>query len=355
MIDRKPSVSLQTPERYLDTLMNQVSRSFALVVPNLEEPLRHYTATAYLLCRAVDNIEDCTQPFAWKEARFAEFQRLLATPDLAPQILSQWSQLDWPGLSIAEEQMMGLDGGVLLWQIYGAIPGTARSIMRPWISSMASGMIEFTDPDRANTFVSRNDLRVLARESDYNRYCYYVAGTVGHMATELVIDHYGINGSLAASLIANSEACGRGLQKTNIVKDFARDLQRGISYLPDQWLQEANHGPLSLQGAPVGWKHRVIDDVLGELRDATDYVLDLPYSARGYRMASLLCLLPAYQTLLQAAQRQNRLFTPDHNVKISRLAMAKCNQDAKALVADNDAVMDYGRCIEQAVAESFAA
>ena len=94
MIFQNTSVRSQTPEQYLNTLMKQVSRSFALVVPNLEEPLNHYIATAYLLCRAVDNIEDCTQPFAWKEARFAEFQDLLEAPDLAPQILSRWSQLD---------------------------------------------------------------------------------------------------------------------------------------------------------------------------------------------------------------------------------------------------------------------
>ena len=47
---------------YLAARMNEVSRSFALVVPSLEEPLDHYMATAYLLCRVADNIEDCGQP-----------------------------------------------------------------------------------------------------------------------------------------------------------------------------------------------------------------------------------------------------------------------------------------------------
>ena len=185
--------------------------------------------------------------------------------------------------------MMGLDGGLPLWQIYAETPEAARARMRLWLSSMASGMIEFTDPDQVHGFVNRDGVRMLARESDYNRYCYYVAGTVGHMATELAIGHYGFNASVAGSLIANSEACGRGLQKTNIVKDFARDLARGISYLPDQWLQEADYAPLSLLGAPLAWKRHVIDDVMGELRVATDYVLALPYSARGYRMGRPAC------------------------------------------------------------------
>jgi hypothetical protein len=67
----------------------------------------------------------------------------------------------------------------------------------------------------------------------------------------------------------------------------------------DQWLMEVEYAPLSLQSAPVAWKHQIIDDVMGELCDATDYVLSLPYSVRGYRLASLLRLLPAYRTMLQ--------------------------------------------------------
>jgi phytoene/squalene synthetase len=42
-------------QQYLTAAMNNVSRSFALVVPCIEEPLRDYFATAYLLCRVVDN------------------------------------------------------------------------------------------------------------------------------------------------------------------------------------------------------------------------------------------------------------------------------------------------------------
>ena len=43
---------------YLAQCMDDVSRSFALVVRVLEEPLRYQLAAAYLLCRVADNIED---------------------------------------------------------------------------------------------------------------------------------------------------------------------------------------------------------------------------------------------------------------------------------------------------------
>ena len=64
-----------TEKQYIENQLEKVSRSFALVIPTLEEPLNYYMATAYLICRVVDNIEDCTQSSAWKERRFQEFQQ----------------------------------------------------------------------------------------------------------------------------------------------------------------------------------------------------------------------------------------------------------------------------------------
>jgi farnesyl-diphosphate farnesyltransferase len=333
-------------KNYLDDMMSKVSRSFALVVLNLEGPLNITMAAAYLICRVVDNIEDCAQTLAWKEQRFQEFHRLIEEPGGAPQILAAWNRESWPGLTQDESEMMGEDGGLSLWEIYAQIPARSRSIIRRWTSEMADGMLRVEDPDQHPLLENRGGVRVLAAESDYNEYCFYVAGTVGHMATELVVAHYGLAEDVATRLLATCEACGRGLQKTNIVKDFAEDLGRGISYLPYTWHREADDAPLSLAGAPVQWKKKVIGDVVRELHDATEYVLALPYDAAGYRMASLMSLLPAYQTLLLAARRHDTLFTAAHHVKISRATMARCQRDAHSMLADNDAVRRYSRRLE---------
>ena len=219
---------------------------------------------------------------------------------------------------------------------------------------MADGMLLNEDPDRHILLENRHGVRVLAAESDYNAYCFYVAGTVGHMATELSVIQYGLSEKVAGLLAATCEACGRGLQKTNILKDFAEDLGRGISYLPYTWHQQANEAPLSLAGAPPAWKRKIIDDVVQELHVATEYAQALPYSATGYRMASLMSLLPAYQTLLLAAKRQETLFTPKHEVKISRQTMVKCQWDAKSMLRRNDAVGQYSRRMEDEIQRVLA-
>ena len=340
---------------YLTVTMDRVSRSFALVVPWLEDPLQDYVTTAYLLCRALDNIEDCAQPLNWQKQRFAEFSALLCDPASAASQLAEWESRSWPGLSADERKLMTLEGGLPLWLIYSTFPPRTRAILRNWIEVMAKGMESALDTTQTQTVVVRGDVRVLATPDAYNDYCYSVAGTVGGLGTELVIDHYGLSGSVAESLLAGSEACGRALQKTNVLKDFAEHLARQICYLPDEWLREIDHAPLRLAGAPRAWIQDVIGDILGELRCATSYVLDIPQQAAGYRIASLMCLLPAYETVLSAARRRTELFTAGHQIKIERATMARCIQAAVALATDDVAIRRLSQDLEQATLEALEA
>jgi farnesyl-diphosphate farnesyltransferase len=334
--------------------MSKVSRSFALVVPWLEEPLQEQIASAYLLCRTLDNIEDCGQPLAWQQARFAEFKQMLAEPARAQVMLYQWERLSWPGLSPEEAELMTLEGGMPLWLIYASFPDSVRAMCQYWISRMADGMASILGTAQA-TSTRHGNIHLLATVDAYNEYFYHVAGTVGGLGTELMIAHYRLSGTVSEHLLDGSKACGRALQKTNIIKDFAEDLARNVCYLPAEWLREIDYQPLTLAGAPSAWCYAVIQDVLNELRRATDYVLSIPTEAMGYRIASLVCLLPAYQTMITAAQCQPQLFTRGHQVKITRDKMVRCLHEATSVAADNDAVADLSRQLEQAVHTAFSA
>lgn len=333
--------------------MSRVSRSFALVVPWLEEPLQQQMATAYLICRTLDNIEDCAQSRAWQKARFAEFTGLLAEPAHAPLILSQWETYTWPGLSPDEAALMTLEDGLPLWLIYATFPDPVRAIFQHWISLMAVGMESVLDPQQTTSLTMYGDVRLLSTVRAYDEYCYYVAGTIGGLATELVSDHYQLTAHERAQLLEGSKACGRALQKTNIIKDFVEDLKRQVCFLPDEWLREIDYMPLRLAGAPAEWTYVVLKNVLDELRAATAYVCAIPATAAGYRISSLVCLLPAYQTLLSTAQQQPCLFTQGHQVKIARETMARCLHDAVSMAPDNDAISAYCHQLEQAISTAF--
>jgi hypothetical protein len=92
---------------------------------------------------------------------------------------------------------------------------------------------------------------------------------------------------------------------------------------------------------------------MDELRDSFSFILALPYQAKGFRLASLLCALPACQTILKAASNQDKLFTPEHDIKISRVTFYKCIHDANSMVTSNEAIMKYKENIEEQFERAF--
>jgi len=344
----------ENQENYLNVWMNEVSRSFALVTPCFEKPLDNVMSLSYLMCRVVDNIEDCIQPMSWKRLRYIEFSRLLKEPSNAQEVLAGWGALDWPGLTADETKMMNIEDGRALWQIYAQLPEKIQSIIGYWCSVMAKGMEDTENPDRPPSFVNHSGVHVLAGVSDYNLYCYYVAGTVGRMTTELVASYYGLSYQVTNDLSELSVACGRGLQKTNIIKDFPKDLARGMCYLPSEWMQKVMYSPLTLEGAPKEWKLRVLKDVLTELDHFVSAITILPQDLLGYRLACLMCILPALQTIFKAARSQDKLFTPDHNIKISKITFLGCIRDAQLMASNNEAIMRYSHKVESEIYREFS-
>ncbi len=132
-------------KNYLEEFMNKVSRSFALVTPCFEELLDAFMSTAYLIFRVADNIEDCQQPLGWQQARFADFKKLLLEPSFAPDILSSWSNENWSGIAPDHKQLMTLENGLMLWQIYELIPRVAQVIIGKWACTMIEGIEQGLD------------------------------------------------------------------------------------------------------------------------------------------------------------------------------------------------------------------
>ncbi len=81
----------------------------------------------------------------------------------------------------------------------------------------------------------------VATIDEFRRYCYYVAGTVGHLLTELWHEHsYVVGRKTYERLLADCEAFGEALQTVNIVKDVAWDAEHeNAIYVPTTLLQAA--------------------------------------------------------------------------------------------------------------------
>jgi len=220
-----------TPEESLSQqdlarLLQRTSRTFALAIPLLEEPLATQVGIAYLLFRIADELEDAPRWRRDLRARaLASFVQWLDAP--RADGAAAWTQL-------VEEAPPTDDAGCLellaraddVLEAARALPAPIASTIVAHTKRTALGMAEF---------VARQDEHgglVLADVDDLRRYAYVVAGIVGELLTDLfVLSHDGV-ASARAALEADAAAFGEGLQLVNILKDAPSDAREGRSYLP---------------------------------------------------------------------------------------------------------------------------
>ncbi len=104
----------------------------------------------------------------------------MTQPTQAPTILREWGKCEWPGLTPAEQELMGHQGEPL-WDMYAALSEQTRESIGRWVSEMAEGMAWMLS-DRA-PIQTHHGIAVLRNRAAYDNDGYYVAGTVGHLCT----------------------------------------------------------------------------------------------------------------------------------------------------------------------------
>src|SRR5207253_313303 len=138
-------------------------------------------------------------------------------------------------------------------------------------------------------------IRGLPRSSDLDGYCYYVAGVVGEMLTELFCAYSPAVAARHDALAELSVSFAQGLQMTNILKDFWEDRSRGACWLPQETF--ARHGVVLAELSP-GRTGAGFDAGLSELigvahahlRNALAYTLLIPRTEPGIRRFCLWAL-----------------------------------------------------------------
>src|SRR5262249_34166212 len=162
-------------EAYQDYILPAVSRTFALTIPQLPDALRPAVTNAYLLCRIADTIEDEVALSPEEKLRFSDWfihvvsGRLPAAPvagALEP-VLTTSPPSD-------ERELIRETAGVI--RVTASFVPRQRAALERCIRIMCDGMPRF----------QRNaTLAGLADVPELDSYCYYVAGVVGEMLTEL--------------------------------------------------------------------------------------------------------------------------------------------------------------------------
>lgn len=303
---------IRKAERFGQTILPDVSRTFAISIRFLPGDLGRAVLTAYLLCRIADTIEDDNAtPPADRAALLDEFLRTLVDRDAAEAFPARAARLKGDA---AHLQLVRHTDLVLV--LFRTLPPRTQERVAHWVREMGLGMAKFV-----RTYPQGIRIQTLA---EYREYCYYVAGTVGCMLTELWHLHARPVGKREfEKLWAKCQAFGEALQTVNILKDIAWDAQHENSiYIPAHDLQaEGSSHESLLSPQHLEHNHRAvlhfIELARTDLDDALEYILLIPRRAVAIRAFCLLPLLFAYATLRELSGSRAML-TVGGTVKISR-------------------------------------
>ena len=279
----------QTDLAYQKAILSSVSRTFALTIPLLPPIIEKVVGNTYLLCRIVDTIEDAAEltPEAKKNlsALFLDvvLERAPVESFVEPCLdaLKNYSNHD-------ELDLIAHTPTVL--RILHTCSRHDQEAVSRCVSIMSEGMSRFHG---RQTEAGLKDL------SEFEDYCYVVAGVVGELLTS-IFRHYSPQFSKNIQGHENlAIAFGQALQMTNILKDSPEDRARGVSWKP------ANLSQLDL-----------LQIAYQKLSDSLTYILLIPKAEVGMRRFCLLAFGLAVLTLDKLAAGDD--FERQEDIKLSR-------------------------------------
>ncbi len=279
----------QTDLAYQKAILSSVSRTFALTIPLLPPIIEKVVGNTYLLCRIVDTIEDAAEltPEAKKNlsALFLDvvLERAPVESFVEPCLdaLKNYSNHD-------ELDLIAHTPTVL--RILHTCSSHDQEAVSRCVSMMSEGMSRFHG---RQTKAGLKDL------SEFEDYCYVVAGVVGELLTS-IFRHYSPQFSKNIQGHENlAIAFGQALQMTNILKDSPEDRARGVSWKP------ANLSQLDL-----------LQIAYQKLSDSLTYILLIPKEEVGMRRFCLLAFGLAVLTLDKLAAGDH--FEQQEDIKLSR-------------------------------------
>lgn len=307
-----PDRESQRANAFCREILPAVSRTFALSIRFLPGKLGSAVRCSYLICRIADTIEDDTELTARAKTSLLDLLTLsFDDTDAAARLAEHASSLH------AHPAYVRLIAhSDLVFAAFRDLPSRTREHVRRWVGEMIGGMRKFV-------LAYPHGVRIQSLD-EYKEYCYYVAGTVGYLLTDLWYEHSPSIGAREHAFLR--ERCrnfAEALQTVNILKDVARDAEReNAIYIPEELLRAHGSAHATILAPDRANENRaaiaaLIQLAWRDLDQATAYVLAIPRRAVAIRFSCALPLLFAYATLRDLARRPVTPARADV-VKISR-------------------------------------
>ncbi len=330
-------------EQFIQEYIPRVSRTFALTIKFLPRGFRDSVYTSYLLCRVADTLEDSPhlEPDE-KKRRLTDLENILLNAGEGQGL----NQNKIASLYDSIKPEHGDDHRLLyesarLFEILESLPASHKKIIYRWVAEMAGGMARYSQ------MIDPGGGKIVALENveQWDNYCYYVAGTVGNMLTDLFIEQYRFDDTVAGKLRKLGKSFGLGLQKVNVIKDVPDDRERNVCYLPEDILIKHGLSPASL--ANEGSKNN-IENAVAELArltvvhfdDALDYFARFPRHLKGVRMFLIVPVYLAVETISLINKNPVQTMTGPP-VKLRRGGVTRLVSAAAIRIGSNNAINEY--------------
>lgn len=341
----------QRPWTYATLILQKVSRTFALNIGVLPNSIKKPVLLAYLFCRMADTVEDdFSLSSAQKKLLLEQFSGIFDAPDwrLAVQVFSQSLPPEWaegPGF----DQLLTYFAE---WPFELLFDGPKNDVLfvRKWVQEMCKGMVEYAERRDQEGWFCLRDL------NDLDRYCYFVAGTVGFMLCDLFYLHSPwISQKRHSQMKELANSFGLALQVTNIVKDIREDYTRKTSFVPLELYQKVHVDFRDL----LSVRPQVLEPVLGELaakalghlRDARDYILLIPRLDLRIRM---FCLWPMFLALATLERVVSAEPLSENRIKISREEVRAIISRSSRIALSNRKISNYFHQFEESILKALS-
>lgn len=291
----------ETDLRFCYDILQAVSRSFAVVIMQLNDAgLRDGICIFYLVLRALDTIEDdMSVPVEVKLLELSNFHKHLEDPE--------WRLL---GVGEGREREL-LEKYPHVTQAYKRLKPEYQEVISDICEKMAKGMCDFLQ-------------RPVVTKGDYDLYCHYVAGLVGHGLTRLFA-HCGFEDPHLADDLTTANHMGLFLQKTNIIRDYFEDIREEP---PRMFWPKEIWGPYAVELADLKERGHETDALTCLNTMVADALQHVPHVLE--YMASLkepsvfrFCAIPQVMAIATLLEVYNNLDTYQIKVKIAKPAACR--------------------------------
>jgi len=300
---------------YCYEAVGDVSRTFALTVAELEEPMSRDICVGYLLCRVADTVEDASHiPPAAQSALLDTYSDVLdpesnVTVDQFRAEVAEWI----PANPNADWEVVASSPRVV--RAFESLEPSSQRAIRPPVRELVDGMAMFVD-----RYADEGGLRLSTFE-ELEEYCWYAAGTVGTLVTGLLSRN--VDDSVRDTLQNNARSFAMLLQLVNVTKDVVTDYEEENNvYLPQELLEAED---LDIDDIPeeehsedfVPVVSRVVDRAESYLNGAQTWLEAMPEIRGNTLSAWAIPFLLAVGTLRELEERPEDVIR-EGDVKVSR-------------------------------------